>query len=111
MIGEDGEAVKVYPDGIEDGKAKFILAAPMSFAIAQTAEAPVLLGDADLDGKVDLVDATLIQRCDARMVKLSEKAIPAADVDQDGEVSIIDATWIQRYMAQLNAPEGIGKPI
>ena len=70
-----------------------------------------LLGDADLSGEVDITDATLIRRYDARLIKLSEIAPAHADVDGDGEISIIDATWLQRWDLGLKAPEAIGKPI
>ena len=58
----------------------------------------VLLGDADGDGEVTIVDATKIQRVLANMqgAVINETA---ADVDGDGEVTIVDATLIQRYLA------------
>ena len=69
-----------------------------------------LLGDADGDGVVTILDVTAIQR------KLASIALPAfdeiaADVDGDGSVTILDATYIQRWLAGLEAPEGIGKPL
>lgn len=70
-----------------------------------------LLGDANLDGDVDVTDATAIQRYDAEMIRLSDAALTLADVDRDGEVTIIDATWIQRYAAGMKAPDHIGEPI
>ena len=63
------------------------------------------------DGVVDVTDATLIQRYDVKMAKLDDWQLKAADVDGDGEVTILDVTWIQRYIAEMKAPEGIGKPI
>ena len=70
-----------------------------------------LLGDANLDGEVDIIDATWIQRYDIRIVVLSDDALITGDVDKDGEVGVLDATWIQRYGVGLPAPDGIGKPI
>ena len=69
-----------------------------------------LLGDANLDGEVNVVDATVIQRCQASLITLSDEAIRLADVDHDGESGIVDATWIQRWEAHMTAPDGIGKP-
>ena len=69
-----------------------------------------LLGDANLDGDVSIIDATTIQRYEARIITLSEKALTLADVDKDGEASVMDATWIQRYEVGMKAPEGIGEP-
>ena len=71
----------------------------------------MLLGDANLDGGVDITDATTIQRYDVKMTELSDTALQPADVDKDGDVSILDATWIQRWELKMKAPEGIGKPI
>ena len=59
-----------------------------------------LIGDADGDGQVTIVDATWIQRYLASFtLDFFDEA--AADVDGDGDVSIIDATWIQRYLAEM----------
>jgi len=71
-------------------------------------EAEVILGDADGDGDVSILDATAIQRT---LAKLSTKSYveAAADADGDTEITINDATAIQRYIAQLPAPNGIGK--
>ena len=71
----------------------------------------LLLGDANLDGEVDIADATAIQRYDTKMIELSDIALKLADVDGDGEVTIIDATFIQRFLVNLSAPDGIGEPI
>ena len=59
-----------------------------------------MLGDADGDGEVTIVDATMIQRV---LVNIPGAVIneAAADVDGDGEVTIIDATFIQRYLASM----------
>ena len=66
-----------------------------------------LLGDADSDGEVSILDATAIQR------KLAAFTVDpfdglAADSDEDGELSILDATAIQRWLVGLPAHAGIG---
>ncbi len=71
-----------------------------------------LLGDADLNREVDIIDATAIQRHVAGIVTLSQEAQLAADVDRDDDVTIIDTTLLQRHLVGMpNVPEGIGKPI
>ena len=57
-------------------------------------------GDADGDGTVTIMDATVIQR---RLVELPTPNFDerAADVDGDG-LNITDATWIQRYLAEFD---------
>ena len=71
-------------------------------------EGKVLLGDADQDGEVSVMDATSIQRAKASLVTLSAKGKIAADVDRDKDISVIDATAIQRYKAQIANPHKIG---
>ena len=61
-----------------------------------------LLGDADLDDEVTILDATAIQRKLAGL-PVPSFSIAAADSDEDGEVSILDATAIQRWLAGLPA--------
>ena len=85
-------------------------AVPISAGASETAE-PKILGDVDGDGEVTILDATLIQRGDVKMTKLTDKQKLAADVDGDGAVTILDVTWIQRYLNTMKAPEGIGKPM
>ena len=70
-----------------------------------------LLGDADCDNLVSIMDVTAIQRDLAKLGELTETGLLLADVDQENGLSIIDATWIQRYLASLSCPEGIGKPV
>ena len=70
-----------------------------------------ILGDANLDGEVEITDATTIQRYDAKMIELNDAALPPADVDKDGDVCVLDATWLQCWLLKMKAPEGIGEPI
>ena len=70
-----------------------------------------ILGDANSDGVVNIMDATTIQRYDCKMIDLSDDAAQNADVDRDGYALILDATWLQRRCSGINAPEGIGKPL
>ena len=69
-----------------------------------------ILGDADSDGEVTILDATAIQRELAGLPvgSFNEKA---ADADEDKEISILDATAIQRRLAELPANDRIGKRI
>lgn len=67
-----------------------------------------ILGDANGDGEVNIVDATAIQQYIAGLPVVDTFSINAADVDGDNTVTIVDATNIQRYLAGLSAPSGIG---
>ena len=65
-------------------------------------EAAPCSGDVNLDGVVDIKDATVIQRYLVGSQTLSDKALRAADFNGDGNISISDATEIQRFIIKLN---------
>ncbi|MBQ3285869.1 MAG: hypothetical protein IJH40_09550 [Ruminococcus sp.] len=79
--------------------------------LSAKAISPAILGDADGDGNVTVMDVTWIQR------KLANSSVPdtfdetAADVDGDGKVTVMDVTYIQRYNANMTVPYPIGEPI
>ncbi len=56
-------------------------------------------GDTNLDGDIDIADATYIQLYLAQYEELSDFAIQLADVNNDSNLSILDVTEIQRYLA------------
>ena len=60
-----------------------------------------ILGDVNLNGEIDILDATLIQRHLAAIKLLTPRQLAVADTGRDGEVDIIDATLIQRYLAAI----------
>ena len=69
-----------------------------------------LLGDADDDGSITVLDATVIRRVLAEM-PVDSYYEPAADADNDGVVTILDATTIQRFLAELPVDAKIGGAI
>ena len=58
-------------------------------------------GDANLDGKVDVTDATLIQMHIAELVTLEGEALNNADVNDYGGVTIADVTIVQNVIAEV----------
>ncbi len=77
------------------------------------------LGDADLDGKLTVFDATYIQRVLAELddfkegddimygfwgIKYDGVLDNISDINRDGERDIFDATAIQRKLAELDVP-------
>ena len=71
-----------------------------------------ILGDANGDGNVDTVDATLVQRYATGMkVPYDEALLMCADVDGDGSLTVVDATFIQRYATHIKIPYPIGEEI
>ncbi len=71
----------------------------------------IILGDANLDGKVNVKDATLIQKALAKLASLEGDGFTAADVNGDEKLSIQDATNIQKFAANYDIPYEIGKAV
>ncbi|MBQ2688053.1 MAG: leucine-rich repeat protein [Clostridia bacterium] len=59
------------------------------------------LGDVNKDGKLNIRDATLIQKAIAKMETLDESQNALADFDKNGKVNVKDATAIQKKIAGL----------
>ena len=57
------------------------------------------IGDADLDYRITVKDATKIQKHIAKILTLSEISLVLADANNDEKVSVKDATQIQKYIA------------
>lgn len=68
-----------------------------------------MLGDADGNGKVNVKDATLIQKHAAKITEIPEEDFDAADVNADGKLNVKDATAIQKYVAKIEIPYAIGE--
>ncbi len=60
-----------------------------------------IMGDADKDGSLTILDATHIQRYLADLIDESQIDLDVADYDGDGNITILDATAIQRNLAGL----------
>ena len=71
-------------------------------------KAEYILGDADGDGSVTILDATFIQRALVGIVLPSPCDEKAADVDGDGDMTIMDVTYIQRALVGIDVPYAIG---
>ena len=71
----------------------------------------VLLGDANEDGRITVLDITAIQRHIAEIQPLTDKGYKAADVNGDGEVTIEDATALQMYLAEVEVEYPIGEMV
>lgn len=72
-----------------------------------TPETEVLLGDANADEKINVSDATAIQKS---IVGISDESFDstAADVDENDVVNIKDATEIQKYIVGTSTYPNIG---
>ena len=70
-----------------------------------------LMGDVNLDGSVNIKDATAIQKHIANLITLDEKGYDVADVDGSGSVNIKDATAIQKHIAGIETGYPIGETV
>jgi len=92
--------------GVEDGDIK--LTAEFTVDDKESADG-LLIGDADGDGKLNVKDATAIQKHAAKVSMLSESALNCADVNADGKVNVRDATAVQKYLARIDTGYPIGE--
>ena len=60
------------------------------------------MGDADMDGYVDVSDVTYIQRISAGEKTPKPLQKRSGDMDRDGVISITDATVLQMYIANYD---------
>ena len=57
------------------------------------------MGDVNMDGYINIFDATEVQCHIAGILELTDDQITVADVNYDGEINIFDVTQIQMYIA------------
>ena len=83
----------------------------MSGSVCSAGEADFILGDADVNGEIEIIDITVILRHGALMKALSFKGENLGDVNRDGDIDIIDATLLQRSLAGMFVACPIGNPV
>lgn len=66
-----------------------------------------LIGDTDINNRINIKDATLIQKNIAHLVAFSEKQTVISNVNFDAGINIKDATAIQKWCASLKIKEPI----
>ena len=76
-----------------------------------TMDTPVLSGDANGDGKVNIYDVTEIQRQLAELAHLNDTQLCAADVVRDGNLALNDVTELQRYLAEFQVNSTVNQYI
>lgn len=62
----------------------------------------IMKGDVDLDGKVTVMDATLVQKYIVKLSELDNTQLFNAECDGDGAITIADATKIQKTVVGLD---------
>lgn len=60
-------------------------------------------GDANSDGKLNIKDATTIQKHLAKIIALDDNSIKLSDFNNDSKVDVKDATAIQKHLAGITS--------
>lgn len=74
--------------------------APTTQAPTQPKKQGLGTGDVNSDGKIDVVDATIIQKVISGIQKLSKEQYRWCDFNFDGAVTIDDVTGIQKFISK-----------
>lgn len=103
-------------NGVEGSQAEnYAKENGLSFVALDEASKPAtvdeILGDVNSDGKVNVKDATMIQKAAAKIIALTDAENMRADVNGDGKVNVKDATAIQKYAAKIETGFPVGKLI
>lgn len=96
--------------------AAYVLPAGMAVSLEEGADLSSIsaievygyVGDADLNGKLNIRDATLIQKYAANISELSEEALRLADADFSEKVNVRDATAVQKWLAGISIYPPVG---
>lgn len=82
---------------------------PTTAPVTQPTE-KILIGDVNLNGAINVLDATAVQKYIVKLITFSDKAlIAAARCDaEDDIVSVKDATYIQMYVTKLDGHGNVG---
>ncbi|MCI6075950.1 MAG: leucine-rich repeat protein [Catenibacterium mitsuokai] len=109
--GMDGNKCKVYynDDGqftdmnavYKDGYMEFETTHFSEYVLVEGSLPTLTMGDVNGDGKVNVLDAVMVLRHDANIIKLNDSQLKAADVNEDGKVDVLDAVMILRYEAGI----------
>lgn len=97
------EAPATTPEETSSATETTASATDASTATESTSAAPsaVFYGDVNLDGRVDITDAVLLNKAIAGAVKLDNAALVNADCDANGEMSTNDAISLLRFLVHL----------
>lgn len=92
--------------------AVILCAVSATLQFAATEKQGYILGDADGDGEVTVIDATYVQRFATKVkVPIKEETLMNGDVDFDDDLTVVDATFIQRFSTRVKTPYPIGELI
>lgn len=116
--GADGKvSMTIYPDSLPSGKYAVYTSSTSGFTklatfVVEAATVTHMLGDANMDSKVDASDVNLIYRHvlkDTTLTALTDQQLLLADTNQDGKVDSSDINALYRYV--LKDPTSKWKPV
>lgn len=72
-----------------------------TFVVGSSSPDETLKGDVNRDGRVTVVDATLVQKYVVSLVEFDSETLKVADINGDGEANVVDSTLIQKIVSGL----------
>ena len=109
---DDNTVVNTRGGELTDSYGRLYLVAEMAFTPLEpgTDDRYGMLGDADGNEKVDIIDATIVQRAATGLnVDRYEAFLLNGDIDSSSSPDVVDATFIQRFATGLGTPYQIGE--
>ena len=73
---------------------------PVETTVEPTTE-PLIIGDVNLDGIVDIMDAVMVQLYATDNTVLDDNQKYVADVNDDGNIDVLDAMDIQKFVSSI----------
>ena len=105
---ERGKILIIAPDSAYEKNGGIRYDAYYDILEKYTTGLDVLIGDVNMDGVVNVTDATLIQKVAVSVLTIDDVQTFAADVNGDGEINVVDSTLIQKYSAELETESKTG---
>lgn len=101
---ENSDIISVSDDGevtaLKEGKAVVKVSCgnvSEEVTVNVTPAVNYIIGDVNCDGKIDILDAAMIQKYAVEKVNLNDYQLYVGDVNDDGIVDVLDATMIQKF--------------
>ena len=73
----------------------------VTFTASYTAHLLFAIGDVDMDGEINALDALLVKQHIVEMITLTEEQLALADTCADGEINALDAMYIEQYIVEM----------
>ena len=98
---QDVDYIVTYDNNIEAGIGTVVITAMGNYTSSTSANFEICLtGDINKDGRVDILDATAVQKFSVEKINFTDYQKYVADVNHDGVVDILDASTIQKFAVE-----------